>query len=89
MATVNENDVVSFSVLDREVDLIELLPQIYQPIYDFRAMANGCATELEPLYNGVFKILDDQFITTCDEDTLSKWEGYFGITPNGTDTLDE
>ncbi len=89
MATVNDNNVVSFDVRDRKVDLVELLPQIYKPIYDFRTVANECATELEPLYNGVFKILDNQFIASCDGDTLAKWERYFNITPNGTDTIDE
>lgn len=98
MVTTNENvKVVSdatdngfeFRYYDRNINLIELLPQIYRPIKDFNAMTVVSGKELASLYEGVVKLLDNQFISTCDVETIGKWEKYFGIIPNSTDTLDD
>lgn len=82
-------DRFKFSYDDREICLLDLLPQIYQPIHDYRSINNINGEELSMLYSGVKQILDDQFIKTASEKTLIKWEQYLRITPNGTDTLDE
>ena len=84
-----ENDKVRFTYDEREICLLNLLPEIYKPIYDFRAIANGSCEEVEPLYNGVKAILDNTFINTASDSILAKWEKHLGITPNATDTLDE
>lgn len=74
---------------ERDVCLLDLLPQIYHPIQDFQAMSNLSSEEVEELYSGVDYILDNAFINSASETTIAKWEGYLNITPNGTDTLDE
>lgn len=85
MATDN----FKFNYDNREICLVDLLPQIYTPIYDFRALSNASGTELSKLYQRVRSLLDDQFITTCSLDTLIKWEKYLKLTPNPTDTVTE
>lgn len=87
MATVNES--FSFTYDEREINLIDSLPEIYKPIYDFRGMCNSSGRELSELYAKVHTILEDQFINTCSATVLAKWEKYLGLTPNATDTLDE
>ena len=78
-----------FTYDEREISLIDSLPQIYKPIYDFRGMCNSSGVELSKLYERLHNILEDQFVNTCSESVLAKWEKYLNVTPNGTDTLDE
>lgn len=78
-----------FTYDEREINLLESLPQIYKPIYDFRGMCNSSGMELSKLYGRIHDILEDQFVNTCSEYVLAKWEKHLGITPNGTDTIDE
>lgn len=86
MATANDFE---FKYDEREIKLIDLLPPIYKPIYDFRGMCNSSGEELSRLYGRLKSILEDQFITSCSVETLVKWEKYLGITPNGTDSVSE
>lgn len=80
---------VKFNYDNREICLVDLLPQIYRPIYDFRALSNASGTELSKLYQRVRSLLNDQFITTCSVDTLVKWEKYLKLTPSPTETVEE
>lgn len=79
----------TFTHDERDICLLDLLPEIYHPVQDFQAMSNISAEEVRDLYTGVDYILDNAFIKTCSESTIVKWESYLRITPNGTDTLDE
>lgn len=79
----------TFKYDEREICLLDSLPQIYHPISDFRAMSNVSGEEVSELYKGVTYITANAFINTSSDAILSKWEKYLKITPNGTDTLDE
>lgn len=79
----------SFIYDEREITLLDSLPQIYHPIYDYQGITNASGRELSDLYNGVKNLVDDQFIATASASTLTRWEKYLDITPNGTDTLEE
>lgn len=87
MATTNEK--FKFDYDEREICLLDLLPVVYHPIYDFRALTDSSGVEISNLYSGVKQIIDDQFVNTASADALAKWEKYLKTTPNGTDTLDE
>ena len=82
-------DNFEFVYEDREIALIDLLPLVYHPIQDFKSMTNTCGRELSELYSGVTYILESQFISDASPEILAKWEKYLGVTPNGTDTLEE
>lgn len=86
MATVND---FKFTHDEREINLGDLLPQIYKSIYDFKSLCNASGFELSKLYERVRSILNDQFIETCSLDTIARWEKYLKITPSGTDTIEE
>lgn len=78
-----------FTYDEREICLLDSLPQVYHQIYDFKGMSNSSGKEISNLYAGVKTIIDDQFITTASSATIARWEKYLGITPNSADTLDE
>ena len=79
----------TFTYDEREISLLDSLPQVYHPIADFRAMSNASGHELSKLYDHVKYIVDNSFIESSSEEIIGKWENYLRITPNGTDTLDE
>lgn len=79
----------SFVHDERDITLINRLPPVLQPIYDFRGMCDSSGYELRDLYLGVNGIFNDQFIQTASSEVLAKWEAYCGIIPNATDTLEE
>lgn len=83
------SDKVTFTYDGRDITPLDSLPQIYQPIYDFRTLANNYGLELKDLYGCLESVIDSQFINDAPEDVISKWEGYLKIVPNGTDSLDE
>ena len=43
----------TFTHDERDICLLDLLPQIYHPIQDFQAMSNLSGEEVEELYSGV------------------------------------
>lgn len=78
-----------FDYDEREVNLSNLLPQIYKQIADYRAMVNSSGREVHKLYEKLTESFNNQFISTSSLESIRKWEERFGITPNGTDTLEE
>ena len=79
----------SFVYDERYISLIEKLPYIFRPIYDYRGMCDASGVELEALYKGVSQLLDDQFVQTASPNVIARWEKYCGIIPKATDTLEE
>ena len=79
----------TFTYDDREVALVNHLPPILRPIYDFRGLCDANGMEVGTLYSHVKQLLDNQFIATASSDMIAKWEKYMRITPNATDTLEE
>jgi uncharacterized protein YmfQ (DUF2313 family) len=84
-----DSEKFTFEYDGREICLLDSLPQIYHPISDYRAISNVSGKEVCDLYQGVKRILDDNFISTSSEASISKWEKYLKLVPNGTDTLEE
>lgn len=79
----------SFVYDGRDITMIEKLPEIFRPIYDYRGICDASGVEVESLYSGVSRLFSDQFIQSASSEVVAKWEKYCGITPNATDTLDE
>lgn len=88
-SSVNNVDDYIFEYDEREVNLSELLPQVYKQISDYRAMVNSSGRELHKLYEKLTESFNNQFISTSSLEAIRKWENRFGITPRGTDTLEE
>jgi hypothetical protein len=67
----------------------ELLPPAYKAIKDVYAYAKSLNGELTVWTSYLERILKNFFVQTCDIQTVEYWEHELGITPFGSETLDE
>jgi len=67
--------------------LLDYLPPVLQSIAEFKAINKGCTPPLQTAWEDTDTLLDDQFIDTATEQSVSVWESEFGITPDVSDTL--
>lgn len=72
----------------RWYDLPSLLPPVYANIKSMYATADTENTELLSVKASIKEILDNFFIQTCDEETLSEWERIIGIELYGDETIE-
>lgn len=70
-------------------DLIGYLPKVVQGCTDFAALTTGEQPEFEQAWNEADALLDNQFILTAGELGISRWEQILGITPKGTDSIED
>lgn len=73
--------------MDRK--LINYLPYVVRDYAEFQGIAGAEQPEFENAWAAVDDLLNNQFITTAGNLGLSRWEKILGITPKGTDTLDD
>lgn len=68
--------------------LIEQLPFYFRPILEFQQLmiAHGWGYDLAEQVSGL--ILQNFFVQTCDEDTISQYEKLFGLLPEAGDTME-
>lgn len=72
-----------------ERKLIDYLPYIVRDYAEFQGITGAEQPEFENAWAAVDDLLNNQFITTAGNLGLSRWEKILGITPKGTDTLDD
>ncbi len=73
----------------REIDLREYLPPF---LVEYRELKRILETEnifLQQVENENWQIVDNRFITSCDEYGISRYERMMNITPLDDDTLDD
>jgi hypothetical protein len=73
--------------MDRK--LINYLPYVVRDYAEFQGIAGAEQPEFENAWAAVDDLLDNQFITTAGNLGLSRWEKILGITPKGTDTVED
>ena len=73
--------------MDRK--LINYLPYIVRDYAEFQGITGAEQPEFENAWAAVDDLLANQFIKTAGNLGLSRWEKILGITPKGTDTLDD
>lgn len=72
-----------------ERKLIDYLPYVVRDYAEFQGITGAEQPEFENAWAAVDDLLNNQFITTAGNLGLSRWEKILGITPKGTDTLDD
>lgn len=72
--------------MDRK--LSDYLPFVIRNYAEFQAITESEQPEFERAWAYTDDLLDNQFVATAGEMGLSRWEQILGITPKGTDTLD-
>ena len=73
--------------MDRK--LINYLPYVVRDYAEFQGITGAEQPEFENAWAAVDDLLANQFIKTAGNLGLSRWEKILGITPKGTDTLDD
>ena len=72
----------------RVINLIDWLPKYLQEYRELKKIMDSENPEIEQLYNEIERIMNNQFIHTCDEDGIKRFEDLLGINPDSDDTLD-
>lgn len=68
--------------------LIKQLPDYFKPIIEYKAIMLAHGYVLDSLNSNAEKIYLNNYIATCDEETLFFWEQLLGIKYKFGDTLD-
>ena len=72
-----------------ERKLINYLPYVVRDYAEFQGITGAEQPEFEAAWAAAEDLLSNQFIKTAGNLGLSRWEKILGITPKGTDTLDD
>ncbi|MCX7715050.1 MAG: YmfQ family protein [Clostridia bacterium] len=70
-------------------DILKYLPPFLQVVTEFMEIAESENPEFDTLKSYKADVLNDQFLADATENGISRWETILGITPKGTDTLDD
>lgn len=73
----------------REINTISMLPPATRNKAEMKELQRVLTIELQACENIRDSILGNSNITTCDEHGISTFESDMGITPLGTDTLED
>ena len=72
----------------REVNLLGYLPPFMQEYVEMQQIMNAEQPDVQVLEDETEKIKNNQFILTCDEVGISRYEELLNIVPNPNDTLE-
>lgn len=67
-----------------KVNLIDYIPEFLQEIREFQLIMESESVELNRLTEGMKKNLENSLITTMDEESISRYEKFLGVAPEGT-----
>lgn len=71
----------------KEIDLISWLPKYLQEYREIKEIMSTENPEIEYLYGEIEITMDNQFIHTCNEKGIERFEKLLGIIPNHDDNL--
>lgn len=77
------------AVIYMDRDLLSYYPRQLRSLREIQAIAYAQERALSKLWEGANNALRDQFICSATQYGVSRWEGILGISPKGTDTLDD
>lgn len=69
--------------------LIDYLPYVIRDYDVFKGITAGQQPEFEAVWQSVYELLSNQFVSSSDDYGLSRWEKILDISPKGTDTPDD
>lgn len=75
--------------MDKEVSLIEYLPDYFKNVREFKNSISIENQEFQEIYEKINYIHNEQFIDTCSEYAVKRWEKILDMTPNDDDTLEQ
>ncbi len=69
--------------------LIEYLPPILAQVWEVEAIMEAAQPEVDSYWAALYQAQDDFFIQDATENGVARWEYNVGLTPKGTETLEE
>lgn len=75
--------------MDREINILNYLPQILKEVKELKAIADSENPELQSLWTSIANALSDQFVNDATEYGVSRLEKILKIVAKGTDSLDD
>lgn len=72
----------------KEINLIEWLPKYLQEYRELKKITDAENPEIAQLYNEIERLMDNQFIHTCNDEGIKRFEDLLIINPEPDDTLD-
>ena len=69
--------------------MLELLPPYLRPYSEMKAIMHTEGSEIETINNTHNQLVDNRYITTCDETGIEHFEKLLNVTPLSNDTLDD
>lgn len=72
-----------------ERNLIDYFPYVMREFDAVKGIVEGEQPEFEQAWDTTDDLMNNQFINTAGNLGLSRWEQILGITPKGTDTIEE
>ncbi len=68
--------------------LIDYLPPVLREIKEFKAINRAIQPEIERAWTELGRLMNNQFLSTADENGVSRWEKELHVIPKDTDTLE-
>ena len=69
--------------------LMSYLPYVLRDYTEIQAILVGQQPELDQVWEAAESLLENQFIVSAEGLGLGRWEKILGITPKGTDSLED
>ncbi|AEY67901.1 hypothetical protein Clo1100_3787 [Clostridium sp. BNL1100] len=74
--------------MDREVNILNYLPEFLQDFREFQALAASENPEIRALWGRLDNVMKEQFINDSTENGVKRWEAILKINPKGSDSLE-
>lgn len=68
--------------------LIDYLPPVLREIEEFKAINGAIQPEIEKAWAELGRLINNQFLSTADENGVMRWEKELHVLPKGTDALE-
>ena len=75
--------------MKREIDLSQYLPPFLLEYKELKKILEIESKHLQELEDTHWQLVDNRFITSCDEAGIARFENMLGITPDDDDTLSD
>lgn len=76
--------------IDYNEQMLNYYPEVIKSIREFQMLIETQSLQVKEMHEELAKLLSNAYINTADEDRITMWEEYLGITPlpQGEDTLE-
>lgn len=74
--------------MDREINILNYLPNVIKEFREFKTLSVAENPELLTLWQVLENVMNDQFVDDATENGVKRWESILKIVPRASDNLD-